>query len=257
LREIIETGIKQTSVKKVSLIGSSLGDADSLEDLARWIVDQDLELSVPSLRADTVSEDLLVSLVRGGQRTLAIAPETGSSELRKSVGKGLDDSDVEEAVQLAAKVGYQAVKLYFIIGLPGESENDVEAIVRMTRKLAKDSRLRMTASVNPFVPKAHTRWEREVQPPIEIIRKKYRQLERGFKNTPKVTLETLDPRDARIQAALSVGDRSLGELILHASRHGGYGGWRKAERATGVSFFSIPSDGERRRGRLPWESIRV
>ena len=257
LMEIIEEGIKQTSVQKVSLIGSSLGDADSIESLASWIVNQDLELSVPSLRADAVTEDLLSSLVRGGQRTLAIAPETGSSKLREAVGKGLDDSDIERAVMLASRTGYQGVKLYFIVGLPGETDEDVSAIVDMSKRLAKDSGLRVTASVNPFVPKAHTRWEREAQLTLESIRERYKILEHGFKGAPKVVLETLDPRDARIQAALSVGGRTLGEVIIQASKQGGYGGWRRAERETGIPFLSIASDSKGRKGKLPWESIIV
>jgi radical SAM superfamily enzyme YgiQ (UPF0313 family) len=94
LKEIIEQGLESSPVNKVSLIGSSLGDHDSLEDLANWIVKKGVEISAPSLRADSVTVDLLRAFVNGGQRTLTIAPEAGSPELRRVMGKGLDDEDI-------------------------------------------------------------------------------------------------------------------------------------------------------------------
>jgi radical SAM superfamily enzyme YgiQ (UPF0313 family) len=255
LKKIVESGLTKTPVRKVALIGSSLGDLDNLEDFAQWVVNQDLELSAPSLRADTVSEKLLDALVKGGQRTLTIAPEAGSPELRRSMGKGLDDSEIDDAITLAAKSGYKAVKLYFIVGLPGETDDDVSAIAKMTSRLAASSGLRVTASVNPFVPKAHTRWQREGQIPLDEMRRRLKLIEKELHNKPRVVLEGSDPRSARVQAALSLGDRSLGSVIRQASLQGGFGGWRRAERETGVPFFSIASDTARLQDHLPWSFI--
>ena len=172
LQDIITTGIAATSVKKVALIGSSLGDMPHLEELASWIVDNGLELSVPSLRADTVTEGLLRSIVKGGQRTLTIAPETGSERLRRAIGKGLSDEDIIQAVEMASASGIKSVKLYFIIGLPGEDDEDLVAIGDLVHNLTSHSRLRLTVALNPFVPKAHTRFEREPQPPLGEIRRR-------------------------------------------------------------------------------------
>lgn len=256
LKYLIGTGIENTPVSKVSMIGSSLGDLDGLENLVCWTVDQGFGVSVPSLRADSVSEPLLECLVKSGQRTLTIAPETGSPNLRKSIGKGLQDSDIETAVEMAARCGYNALKLYFIIGLPGETDDDINASVEMIVKLAKTSGLRVTANVNPFIPKAQTRWEREPQPPIDELRRRLKLVERGVKKRTKVTIESLDPRNARIQAALSIGDRSLGRVIQSAAIYGGYGGWRRAEKETGISFLSLANDGERLQNELPWSFLR-
>ncbi|MHA2433617.1 MAG: hypothetical protein ACXADO_10355, partial [Candidatus Thorarchaeota archaeon] len=172
-------------------------------------------------------------------------------------GKGLDDNAIESAVRLAAETGYKAVKLYFIIGLPGETIEHVESIVRMVKRLIHVSNLRITASVNPYIPKAHTRWEREAQPPIEALREKLRIVKAGLKNEPKGRLEHLDLRNSRIQAALSVGDRSLGRVIRLASEYGGLSGWRRGEKETGIPLFSLASDGERLKGDLPWSFIRI
>jgi radical SAM superfamily enzyme YgiQ (UPF0313 family) len=255
LKEIIEQGLESSPVNKVSLIGSSLGDHDGLEDLANWIVKKGVEVSAPSLRADSVTVDLLKAFVIGGQRTLTIAPEAGSPELRKVMGKGLDDEDIHSAVKMAKDVGYKAVKLYFIIGLPDESRQDILAIINMVKELAQTYSIRITASVNPFVPKAHTRWEGEPQPTVETLREKLKLIETGVHNVPKTTVEGVDPRNARIQAALSVGDRSIGKVIQLAAKYGGLGGWRRAEKESGVPFFSLANSVRYVDGKLPWSFI--
>ena len=255
LKELVKIGTEQTPVSKISMIGSSLGDLDALEDLVCWTVDRGLGVSVPSLRADSVSEPLLECLVKSGQRTLTIAPETGSTELRKSIGKGLKDADIENAVEIAARSGYNSLKLYFIIGLPGETDEDIQASIDMIVKLSKTSGLKVTASVNPFIPKAQTRWEREPQKPIAELRRRLKLVEKGLKQS-KVTIESLDPRNARIQAGLSVGDRSLGKVIRIAAMYGGYGGWRRAEKETGIPFLSLANDAERLEKDLPWSFLR-
>jgi radical SAM superfamily enzyme YgiQ (UPF0313 family) len=256
LKELVEIGIEQTPVNKISLIASSLGEHDGIDELAPWIVNQGLRLSIPSVRADSVTEGLLKALVEGGQRTLTLAPETGSSELRTTLGKGLSDEAIYASVDMAARNGYKSLKLYFIVGLPNETTDDVSAISELVQKIAQKSGIRVTASINPFVPKAHTRWERNAQAPIEIIREKMRMVERGLRNVPRVTTEILDPRIARIQAALSIGDRALGKVIKKAARYGGLGGWRRAEKETSIPFFSIANDMDRLKGNLPWSFIR-
>ncbi len=256
LQDLVKQGIEQTPVNKVSLIGSSLGDLDRLEELVCWMVAKGVDVSVPSLRADSISKDLLDCLVKSGQRTLTIAPETGSSKLRKSMGKGLTDSDIEMAVKTAESVGYNSLKLYFIIGLPGETEEDIHSTVKMIQNIAKNSTMKITASVNPFVPKARTRWELEPQLELDALRTTLRNIEDQLKNVPRLTIETLDPRSARIQAALSIGNRSLGKVIRTAATYGGYGGWRRAEKETGISLLSLASDPERFSKGIPWAYLK-
>lgn len=252
LKDLVKQGLENTPVKKVSLIGSSLGDLDGLENLVCWIVDQGIDVSVPSLRADSVTPKILDCLVKGGQRTLTIAPETGSSRLRKIMGKGLNDEVIENAVQLAEDAGYNSLKLYFIIGLPSETESDLEETSMMIRTIALKTSLKVTASINPFIPKAQTRWQQEIQPEIEVLRQKIRYIEGRMKNVPRVTLESLDLRGARVQAALSIGDRSLGKVIQIAATYGGYGGWRRAEKESGVPFLTIANNTDHLSKGFPW-----
>lgn len=256
LQDLVEQGIERTPTNKVSLIGSSLGDLDGLEELVCWMVTNGMDVSVPSLRADSISRNLLDCLVKGGQRTLTIAPETGSSKLRKSMGKGLTDSEIEMAIKIAESAGYNSLKLYFIIGLPGETEEDIHSTVKMIQDIAKNSTMKITASVNPFVPKARTRWELEPQLDLETLRATFRNIENALRNIPRLTLESLDLRSARIQAALSIGDRSLGKVIHTAAIYGGYGGWRRAEKETGISLLSLASDPNRFSKGIPWAYLK-
>ncbi|NWF96419.1 MAG: radical SAM protein [Candidatus Thorarchaeota archaeon] len=257
LEEIIRKGVSETPVSKVALIGSSLGDMDRLDELTEWIVSQGLGVSVPSLRADSVSSELLSALVRGGQRTLTIAPETGSETLRRTIGKGLSDSDIEGAVQAAMSAGLKSVKLYFIVGLPGETDQDAVDIARLVDQLSSRYPLRFTLSISPFVPKANTRFEREPQPSIEVIRSRLRTVERHLKGISRVTVEPIDPRNARIEAALSIGGRDLGRVVRLAARYGGLGGWRRAEREAGVQFLELAGQDRRGVEELPWSFIRL
>ncbi|MGY5872386.1 MAG: radical SAM protein [Candidatus Thorarchaeota archaeon] len=256
LKEIVKAGLENTPVRKVSLIGSSLGDLDRLEDLVCWIRNLDVDVSVPSLRADSVTPALLECLVKGGQRTLTIAPETGSSRLRKIMGKGLSDDAIQKAVRMAESAGYNSLKMYFIIGLPGETPTDVEDTATMIQSIAQHTKMRITASVNPFIPKALTRWQQEPQPEIEILRNKVKHIEERIKNVPRVTLETLDLRGARVQAALSIGDRTLGKVIQLAATYGGYGGWRRAEKESGVAFLTLANDANHLSRGFPWAYLR-
>jgi radical SAM superfamily enzyme YgiQ (UPF0313 family) len=255
LQEIVESGLIATPVDKVSLIGSSLGDMDALEGLVCWIVENDHQVSVPSLRADSVTEPLLRCLVQGGQRTFTIAPETGSDALRRELGKGLDDDSIYNAIHMAEEAGYRSLKLYFIIGLPGEEESDVEETGRMIARIVSRSKLRVTASINPFIPKAQTRWESEPQQEIDEIRRRLRIVQEQIRGQ-KVTIETLDLRGARIQAALSIGGRSLGRVIKRASQYGGYGGWRRAAKETGIDILNLASNPSRLEHDLPWQFLK-
>ena len=123
----------------------------------------------------------------------------------------------------------------------------------MERK--KKEAMKIIASVNPFVPKAQTRWQLEAQPDIIELRNKVKFIEKDLRNVPRVSLESLDVRDARIQAALSIGDGSLGKVIRAAAAYGGYGGWRRAEKETGVQFFSLPNDPDRFLRGIPWSHL--
>ncbi|MFW9961889.1 MAG: hypothetical protein ACFFDV_12790, partial [Candidatus Thorarchaeota archaeon] len=100
-----------------------------------------------------------------------------------------------------------------------------------------------------------TRWQREAQTNLEVLRGRVKLLEKSLRNVPRTNIETLDIRSSRIQGALSVGDRRIGEVIRLAAAYGGLGGWRRAEKETGIPFFEIAGNPNRYSESLPWDFI--
>jgi len=259
LKEIIEEGIRYTPVDKVSLIGASLSDYSKLEELCEWIVSQGLKISIPSLRPDGITERLARAISKGGQRTVAIAPEAGTQQLRDSIMKGLSEEQIIEAARILYESGVRRIKLYFIIGLPNETLDDVKAIAELSRKIAEIGygRKSVHLSINPLIPKPHTPFQFEPFPPLEYIRGCLKLIRSELSGDPRFVISGIDPRHAQMQAALSLGDRKLGKAIeLAASYGGGLGAWRKALNEANIRL----EDYLRRKSpkeKLPWSHIQI
>ncbi|MGP3667192.1 MAG: B12-binding domain-containing radical SAM protein [Candidatus Bathyarchaeota archaeon] len=259
LEEIIFEGLRFTGVDKVTLVGAGLAYYPKLEDLCEYIIslgNNYAEISVPSLAVDNVSEKLFRCLVKGRQRTVTFAPETGCWQLRKDLGKLFSDEDVVEAAKLAFKAGIRNVKLYFMVGVPNETIDDLDEIVNLAKKVAdvgfgfRGVRL----SVNPFIPKPHTPLQLYKIRSLEYLERCYKRIVSGLKGDKRFVVETLNPRHAQIQAALSIGNEKLGELILEAVKHGGgLAGWSKALKILGFKLENLLEAGEE----LAWSAIQV
>ncbi len=175
-----------------------------------------LSVSAPSLRADVVVRrvELLEALRGGGQETLTLAPEAATERLRRHIGKPLRDEVLFEAVEAGARLGFQQVKLYFMVGLPGEEQEDIVAFEPLFARLAEIARprMRIAASVACFVPKPQTPFEGERMVEVAQLRRRVSAVERaGRKAGVEVSVES--PRLAWAQAAVARGDLSIGELI--------------------------------------------
>jgi len=229
LEDIVREGIAVNNVNKIASIASAFSDYQYLEDLCEYIVNLNLELAIPSIRADKVNEQLVRLLVKGNAKTLTLAPETASEKMVKLINKGIEAEDTLNAVKCALENGIRNIKLYFIIGLPNESLDDVVEIPKLVEKMMelKPSPKVIRLSVNPFVPKPHTPFQFAPQMSVEELKKRLKIIYKGLKHYGRrVEVESLDPRWAKIQAVLSLGGRELGELICEvASRDGGLTGW--------------------------------
>ena len=135
LENIIDEGIRCTGVEKVALIASGLADYSHLGSLLNSIVARGLQLSIPALRADLADFSILEIISQGGQRTLTLAPEAGSQRLRNVLAKGISDTDFHETMEAAIKAGFNQFKLYFLLGLPTETEEDITAISKFSKSL--------------------------------------------------------------------------------------------------------------------------
>ncbi|MGC1453861.1 MAG: radical SAM protein, partial [Nitrospirota bacterium] len=172
---------------RVGLVGAALSDYPDIDDLCTAIGGG---VSVSSLRADSVSETLIERLAKSGHKTIAIAPEAGSQRLRNVINKGISEEDILRAADMVFRHGIPNLKLYFLIGLPTETQEDVEAIIRLSSDVhevqLKHARAlgrigRITLSVNSFVPKPFTPFQWEPMDTVESLNKKLRSLEKAVR----------------------------------------------------------------------------
>ncbi|MFX1466395.1 MAG: radical SAM protein [Promethearchaeota archaeon] len=257
VEKIVDRGTKLTGVEKVSLIGAAISDYKRLEDICWYIVHSGLNLSLSSLRADRVTSSLIEAITASGQQTIAFAPETGTNALRSCTRKQMTNDDIIRAAEISAGSGIHHLKLYYLIGLPKEEEADLKGIVDQVKEISQFKFKRgLSLSINPFVPKAHTPFQWDSQPPIEILRGKKRFLESALRKfAPKIDIKFLDFRWGKIQSLLSRGDRNLSEVIKTvAERHITLGSWRKALSEANIKLeeysnrFSLYDE-------LPWDHI--
>jgi len=219
LEPIIQT-IKQWAPPNtaIGLIGSSLSDHPQLETLINTIVESGHKITVSSLRPDVITPDLARNLRRGGMKTLTLAPEAGSLRLRKLLGKGMSDKAILQAVKSAALAKIPRLKLYFLIGLPEETMEDIEALILMVRQFQQFyPPPRMELSVNTLIPKPGTPFANLNLAPetyINAVRRTLRENLTGVSFTKRSY--SLD----FIQAALSQGDESAGLALLNTLKTG-------------------------------------
>lgn len=270
--------LESTGFDEVSLMSLSSGDYSQVIPLLNLLQSELMPVRghvvVPSLRLDRVPVSFLNGLSSVKQTSITFAPEAGSLRLRKAINKDLSDEEIFSTVQRTFDSGWRTVKLYFMVGLPTETEDDLEAIVEMVRTLRgllkqgeKGHKSRtLSISVAPFVPKPHTPFQWVPQMPLEEIQTKITYLA-GRLRKSNVKVHWHDLRKSLIEAVLTRGDRNLGKVLLEAWRLGVKMDdwtdcfqpdiWDKAFEITGIqpSFYA-----QRKRDQaevFPWDIIDV
>jgi len=208
--------------RKVGLVGASVSDHPALERIVTRLIDTGHSVTVSSLRHDTVSDTLLSALARGGQRTVTFAPETGSRALARRIGKEFRDGSLEDAAARAITAGLRNVKLYFMIGLPEETDEDVAALTDLVGRVAARIRILqregyrvggLRTTVGAFVPKPLTAFEDVPVVAPAVLRSRVRRIMVTLRRQPLVTVSTSSHRWFRVQAVLSRSDRRGADLI--------------------------------------------
>ncbi len=146
---------------QIGLVTPEAGDHPELSRILKYIISNDKAVSFASLRVDNITGEMLQSLVASGRFTVTVAPEAGNDKLRASCGKMFSNDQIIEKLEMARKTGIRQVKLYFMIGLPGETAEDIESIAALCKEIRSRTSLKITASVGIFVPKPMSRWENE------------------------------------------------------------------------------------------------
>lgn len=218
--------------RHVGLIGSLISDHPELEDVCQVLNKNGFEIGTSSLRVDMVSPELLRILVDSGMRTLTVAPEAGTEKMWRVIKKNLDKDAVLESTRLASEALVPNLKLYFIIGLPFEEEDDVHGIVRLVREVhqafVKESRRmkadngrrrglrKLSVSVNPFIPKPHTPFQWCAMDREKELKRKLKIIADAAKDLKGVHLERKSARQAVLQGILSLGNRKVGKGLFYS-----------------------------------------
>jgi radical SAM superfamily enzyme YgiQ (UPF0313 family) len=234
LRESVREIARES--KRIGLVGACVSDYPWIDELMTILEDNGVEVSISSLRADSLSEGLVAALARGGHRTLTVAPEAGTERLRQVIRKAISVAQLFEACGLLRRHGIPNLKCYFMIGLPTETADDVLAIpdlaARMLERLqvaGPDGRPfgKLTLSVSTFVPKPWTPLQWAAFDDPRALADKLDVIKRGAGRLG-VRVVHENPREAALQALLARGDRRVADLVeLAAEREGD---WRRALR---------------------------
>ena len=233
LRGYAVEAVEDSGYQDMTLSSLSTSDYPHLvelcDDLEDFCAQRHVTLALPSLRADNFSMALMERLQKGRKTGLTFAPEAGTQRLRDAINKNLTEEDLLESCRRAFAGGYSAVKLYFMLGLPTETDEDVLGIADIAAHvmhawresaLNKTRGVRITVSTSWFVPKPHTAFQWEPQIPIEEYERRVKLLREAM-NTKSVTYNWHPSPTSFMEAVISCGDRRLGKVIETA--------WRKGE----------------------------
>jgi radical SAM superfamily enzyme YgiQ (UPF0313 family) len=248
--------------KKIGLMGAAVSDYPHLPALIRSLTEKGCTVSVSSLRADALTDEIVGLLQRCGHKTFTIAPEAGSDRLRRAIGKNLSTLQIEAAVRVLSRCRVSGIKLYFMIGLPTEDDTDVASIIELVRRIKhvyyKEAQAEkwlnhIQVSISPFVPKPWTPFQWAAFDDVAVLKHKQKLISSGLRAERKVQVTFDLPKWGYVQALLSRGDRRVGRLLVKAHELGG--DWGKVFRTCDINpdFYIC-----RERGRdelFPWDFL--
>ena len=199
----------------VGLVGSALGDHPDFPEILKFLRGRASNVSVSSLRIETVSKEILELLKDNGMKTLTVAPEAGSERLRKVINKPIRDDDIVRMARLARESGILKIKIYFMVGLPTETWDDIEGIGRTVGLIRKNFKGPVSVTVSPFVPKPHTPFQDHPLWHENELKRRLRKL----RIDPKVKVSIGSPRLAIVQSILARGDEKIGEALYFSFKN--------------------------------------
>jgi radical SAM superfamily enzyme YgiQ (UPF0313 family) len=213
------------AAQRVGLVGAAVTDHPRIRDIVREIVGTGREIGISSLRADRLDEELVGLLAQGGYRTLTTASDGASQRLRRQIERGTKEQHLVRAAELAARFGMERLKLYEMIGLPGETDEDIDELIRFATELSKV--VSLTLGISPFVAKRNTPLDGAAFELIPVLEQKLARLRAGLKG--RAELRPTSARWAWAEYMLSQGDEKSGLAAMEAWRAGGgFGAWKKA-----------------------------
>jgi len=247
---------------KAGLVSIALCDHPQIEEILARLVEMGFSLSPASLRLDDLTEPIVRLLRAGGERSITIAPETGSDRLRRVINKTVTNEEILDRAELIFSNGFENLKLYFMIGLPTETDEDLVAIRdlvvglrdRMLRHArGRGSLGRIVASVNPLIPKPMTAYQWLPMERTAVVDKASKRLRSLLASLDNVYCNIKSERHSFYQALLSLGDRRVARAVEIAERNGG--AWRQAVAEAGLDADHYLFRDRSRDAVLPWDII--
>jgi len=220
LMDAVEHGTRLR--KRIGLISAATSDHPQLEQLLERMLGVGANIALSSLRIDRITPFLVEALVRSGTRTITLAPEAGSQRMRDIINKRLTHDQIVHAAELAGRGGIPNVKLYFIVGLPGETDQDVEELAALAAEILERTRehnryARVAVNLSPHVPKAQTAFQWEAMADVDTSMQRIKLVQRAL--GPKgIDVRFEAPAAQRVQAILARGDRRLAPVLLETQR---------------------------------------
>jgi radical SAM superfamily enzyme YgiQ (UPF0313 family) len=248
--------------RRIGLLGMEMARNEDLIALSEYLLAEECSLSFSSLRADVISPELLALLAASGLKSAAIAPDGGSERLRRVINKGITENELLDAAEALIGIGVANLKLYFMIGLPTERQEDLEELVALSLRI-KEIALAMgrqrgklstiTLSINSFVPKAWTPFQFHPMDSVASLKEKLKFIRRSLAGQANVRVQADAPDNAFLQAVLARGDRRLGSILpalLLSTKN-----WRQTLKDEGIDpeFYACRQRGEKEL--FPWEII--
>lgn len=225
ISDTVKVGLENSD--SIGFVGAAVSSHKSIAKLASAVAASGARASLSSLMSQKVTRMLAASLSESEYKTVALAPEAGSEILRAAAGKRIKDSQIVEAAVELAEAGIRGFKLYFMVGLPGEIESDIDAIAELSAAVrdaviaaSKNSGRApwVVLSVNPFIPKACTPFQWEPMLEVEVLESKIRRLKDSVKRIANLEINHESPKESYFQALLSRGDRRMAELLWEAEQ---------------------------------------
>lgn len=255
-----EEGLRRKG--RIGLLGTAVSDHPRLTELCRKILETGGGFSIGSLRIDRITGELAGLLAAAGVETVSLAPEAGSQRLRDVIRKGVTEDQIFRAVESLIGQGIVNLRLYFMVGLPTEEEEDIDAIADLVRRIGhhavkttKGTRRfrRLTLSVNQFIPKPATPFQWLPLADTGLVRRRIETIKRALGKQRAVNVIHDLPKWNYVQALLSLGDRRVGEILLAVHANGG--NWPQALKAVNVNADYYVYRGKEPGEILPWDFI--
>ena len=248
---------------KVGLVSATVGNHPEIKELCKKLMEADLAVGFSSLRSDQLPDEMIEAMVKSGARSMTLAPETGSEALRRSINKRFSDESYFDAAERAFRGGIQNLKMYSMVGLPNESEEDIEALVDLVRKTRKVQRKagqpasRITLGMGLFVPKPLTPYQWEPQLGVKEAKKRMQMVKKALGGLGGVRVTSESPRIATIEGLLARADRRMSKVLEDVRWDPRFPNFKKALAKHGLSF---DQENYRRRTSeeaLPWGHIQA